>query len=381
MNDNLQDYNRFAIRSNTSNTVQADYIAQVVTFNGNFFIEHNGVLAKTNNIGNGDTILLKQDAQLVFEINSGTQSKIIGPAKLIIQKTNTNDYKLNLIYGNFIQMEWKQAKTQTIELSINDITIKQEDKLKPLNFKFVKTGKNQIVQNNGANIIMTKNNGESKWTTISKQQVVAIQNNDIKIFANIDNFTKAVEEKNISQSFALATEKDTASWDKKEDTMLLSLLNTTATTQWAEETTKEISSVLTDEKQILDPAQDEKINASLYPEFYIPELKEIENAFTEGSEEGFNIAYGKLERRIQTICQWFNITYNKTLGTEKQKVEWLKTAIKNIEDKIANNYNTPPKYIENLISIEKSLTVIINKWFESSATHPAAATGTENIQK
>jgi len=58
-NGNLQDYNWFSIKSNTTNTAQADYIAQVINFNGNFSIEHNGVLAKTNNIGNGDTILLK----------------------------------------------------------------------------------------------------------------------------------------------------------------------------------------------------------------------------------------------------------------------------------------------------------------------------------
>jgi len=59
-NGNLQDYNRFAIRSNTTNTAQADYIAQVIDVKGNFFVEHNGVLATTNNIGNGDTILLKE---------------------------------------------------------------------------------------------------------------------------------------------------------------------------------------------------------------------------------------------------------------------------------------------------------------------------------
>lgn len=203
-NGNLQDYNRFAIRSNTTNTAQADYIAQVVDFNGNFFIEHNGVFTKTNNIGNGDTILLKKDAQLVFDINSGTQSKIIGPAKLVIQKTDTEDYKLNLIYGNFIQMEGNEEKAQTIELAINDITVKQEDKSQPLNFKFVKNGDNQIFQNNGANIIVTKSDGEDKTTTISNQQVVAIQENDIKVFANIETFTTAIQEKNISQTFSLA---------------------------------------------------------------------------------------------------------------------------------------------------------------------------------
>ncbi|MEI7919906.1 MAG: hypothetical protein WCH65_07235 [bacterium] len=59
-NGNTQEYNRFSIKSNTTNIAQADYIAQVIDTEGNFFIEHNGILATTNNIGNGDTILLKQ---------------------------------------------------------------------------------------------------------------------------------------------------------------------------------------------------------------------------------------------------------------------------------------------------------------------------------
>jgi len=203
---NLQDYNRFAIKSPGTNTVQADYIAQVIDVKGNFFIEHNGVLATTNNIGNGDTILLKEEAQLVFEINSGTQSKIIGPAKLVIQKTDTDNYKLNLIYGNFIQMEGNDQKTQMIELTINDITVKQQDKTQPVNFKFVKNGKNQIFQNNGANMIVMQNNGNENPTTVSKQQVIAIQNNDIKVFSSVDSFTKAVQQKNISQTFTLIPE-------------------------------------------------------------------------------------------------------------------------------------------------------------------------------
>lgn len=110
------------------NTAQADYIAQVIDAQGNFYIEHGGILTKTNNIGNGDTLLLKEGAQLAFEINSGTQSKIIGPAKLIIQKTHDENYKLNLVYGNFIKMEGNERKTQNIELAINDLTVKQEEK-------------------------------------------------------------------------------------------------------------------------------------------------------------------------------------------------------------------------------------------------------------
>ena len=55
-------------------------------------------------------------------------------------------------------MEGKEQDNQTIELAINDLTIKQQDKSQPLNFKFIKDGKKQIFQNNGANIIVSKNN-------------------------------------------------------------------------------------------------------------------------------------------------------------------------------------------------------------------------------
>jgi hypothetical protein len=308
----LQDNSRFAIRSNNTNTAQADYIAQVIEVKGNFFIEHNGILATTNNIGNGDTILLKEDAQLIFEINSGTQSKIIGPAKLVIQKTNTDNYKLNLIYGNFIQMEGKEEKTQTIELAINDIVIKQQDKSQPFNFKFIKNGKNQIFQNNGANIVVTKSNGEEKETTISKQQVVSMQNNDIKVFANIDKFTKAVQEKNVSQTFSLAEETTNSGTSEKEETLLLSLLNSTEITDTKEEITRTISSVvLSGEKEILDPIQYEKVSSLLYEGAYNPELKELEITFTAGDNEGFANAYNKIERRIQSIYQSFDLSYSK----------------------------------------------------------------------
>lgn len=74
---NLQEYKLFSIIKNQTNTVQADYIAQVIDVNGSFFIEHDGILSKTNNISNGDTILLKEKTELAFEIDKGTQAKII----------------------------------------------------------------------------------------------------------------------------------------------------------------------------------------------------------------------------------------------------------------------------------------------------------------
>jgi|GEM_PF-1105178 len=239
-------------------------------------------------------------------------------------------------------------------------------------FKFVKDGKNQIFQNNGANIIVTKTNGEDKTTTISKKQVVAIQNNDIKVFANIDSFTKAVQEKNISQTFSLTTEETTITGVEKQETTLLSLLNSSQTIESKEEITKEISSILSDEKQILDPEQDDQINTSLFPEFYTPELKELQSAFLAGNDELFASAFAKIEKRIQTVYKSFDMSYNKEAGDATAKIKGLQAAIRNIKEKITNKYNIPPKYIENLQAIDKSLSNILTQTYGSTATHEAA---------
>ncbi len=366
-NDNFQDFNRFAITSPTTNTVQADYIAQVIEVKGNFFIEHNGVLDTTNNIGNGDTILLKKDAQLVFEINSGTQSKIIGPAKLVIQKTDSENYKLNLIYGDFIQMEGNQEKDQNIELAINDITIKQKDVHQPINFKFIKRGESQIFQNNGGNMIVTQNNGKEKSTTITTKQVVAIQTNDIKIFANMDTFTEAVQEKNISQTFNVSTAIESGS-EKEQTQTLLSLLNTQEIVDPKTEITEDISSALGVEKQILNPEEDDQVNASLYQNSYTPELKEINERYVAGDEEGFTAAFAKIEKRIQTVSKSFGVTYERAWGEPSARLEEVNSSIKKLIAIMDEKYTVPPKYVDNLQNISKSLMNTLHQGRGSSAT-------------
>lgn len=355
------------------NTAQADYIAQVIDAQGNFYIEHGGILTKTNNIGNGDTLLLKEGAQLAFEINSGTQSKIIGPAKLIIQKTHDENYKLNLVYGNFIKMEGNERKTQNIELAINDLTVKQEEKWKMLSFEFVKNGENQIIKNNGDALVVTKSNGTDKMTTMENNEVLTIQSNDIKLFANFDSFSDAVEEKNISQTFTINTlETETAatlSWEIEEQPSLLSLLKTPNIGDISEENpevTKNISSVMTDNKRVLNPEQDEKINSNLKEGLYANNFANIEKAFIMGENDNFMDDFNILENRIKSIYQGFDIVYGKQVGDPIQKLQGLKNAVINLRGKVSVEYNVPPIYMETLEMIEKSLANILAKGYGSA---------------
>jgi hypothetical protein len=105
-------------------------------------------------------------------------------------------------------MEGNERKEQNIELAINDITLKQADETQPLSFEFVKDGANTVIKNNGADLVVTKSNGTEKTTTMTNNQVMAIQQNDIQLFANFDNFSEAVAEKDISQTFSLTTPEE-----------------------------------------------------------------------------------------------------------------------------------------------------------------------------
>ncbi len=373
----IQDYSRFVINRPTTNTVQADYIAKVITFNGKFSIEHNGVITQTNDIRNGDTVLLKEWAQLVFEINSGTQSKIIGPAKLVIQKTTTDNYKLNLIYGNFIQMKWNDEKQQTIELAINDIIIKQQDKSQPLNFEFVKNGVNQVIKNNGANIIVTKNNGTDKATIMSNNQVLAIQKNDIKLFANVETFSKAIKEKDISQTFAIVTTKEEIMSETTEEDSLLALLSTTTKIESDQEIVKTISSVMTDGKKILTPEQDDTINNTLHKEFTSPELTAISTVFIQGDDKAFASAYAKIEKRIQLVATTLGLSFNES-GDPIEQLEGINKFITTLIDKFTTEYNVPPKYIENLKTTQNQITNILKQGYNSAPVQ-AETTPTADI--
>lgn len=50
------------------------------------------------------------------------------------------------------------------------------------------------------------------------------------------------------------------------------------------------------------------------------------------------------------------------------------SSIKNVQTKITNEYNVPPKYIENLQSIEKILTNILSQPYGNADIHEAAIT-------
>lgn len=346
--------------SNTSqfatNLVQADYIAKVVSFNGDFSIEHGGVMSQTKDISNGDTIILDKSAEIVFEISSGTKSKIIWPAKLTIQKVSedTTKYKLNLIYGDYIQMEGNSIP-QNIELAIDDILIKQADKTQPINFQFVNEGKGHIIKNNGASLVVTKN-GDTTKTQIRNNQVLAIQKSDITLFQSWWEFSKAMQKGEVSQTFAVNTSKyediktnvvDNQSGETtSEETTLsfMALLAPEATEQITEETpTEDISkdiATLIDQKKIISPEQRSSLNGFSLSN----EMEDAYNAKLAGTD-----ATAKIKAKVKQMYSAFDIEYPE--GS-------LSSNITNLSKILQSEFTIPPTYIANLNTLNNWLVAL-----------------------
>lgn len=335
----------------TSNLVQADYIAKVISFNGDFSIEHGGKLSQTKDISNWDTIILNKWAEMAFAINSGTTSKIIWPAKLTIQKVSedTTKYKLNLIYGDYIQMQGTNVP-QNIELAIDDILIKQSDKTKPLDFQFVNEGKGHIIKNNWASLVVTKN-GDTTKTQIKNNQVLAIQKSDITLFQSRGEFSKAMQKGEVSQTFAVNTSTvktsiiDNQTGEKTENAALsfIALLAPENDKKTIEENTDIISqdiAAVIDQKQILSEEQNAILRGTLWAYFLNNEMSEAYNAKLAGTD-----ATSRLRSKIKQIASAFDLTL--TDGS-------LSNSISILSQSLQKKFSIPPTYITNL--------TILNNW-------------------
>ncbi len=200
---------------NSLNEVNADYIASVVDFNWDFYIKHDWKYYKTSNISNWDHIILKKWAEIIFNIDSKTKSKIVWPAKFSLNKTNDN-YQLLISEWDFIQMESIDNNPSSIEVVLNNITVSSD---KNMNFLITKDDNEYKINNQWSDITVTKDEDIRK---VKNQQLLAINENDITLIEDVEDFWQAITDNNISQTFAIA---DTIDENDEEDKIVKTLLS------------------------------------------------------------------------------------------------------------------------------------------------------------
>ena len=92
-------------QNNTPNGVFADYVAEIVEFNGDYSLVRNKQVVVNSKdlktIQNWDTISLPNGTDLIFNLQDWTQAKIVWPAEFSIIKSD-KWYQIFLFDGKFL---------------------------------------------------------------------------------------------------------------------------------------------------------------------------------------------------------------------------------------------------------------------------------------
>jgi len=316
------------IVQNWINEVSADYIANVIDFNWDFYIKHDDKYYKTSNISNWDHVILKKWSEIIFNIDEKTKAKIVWPAKFELSKKD-DDYKLLISQWDFIQMESINNQQSSIDILIDDIKVSTKEKA---NFLITKNDDEYQINNQWQNITVTKDNN---FTQIKSKQLLSINNNEVKVVENVKDFESAITQNNLSQTFAI-----TDNTKDEEQEIVQTFINDIDTND-TEITNTGIAKNLgiVEDKQIPTEKQSKEIHSILNNNFVMSDIKEIYKYHKLWNKQQYEVEKSNLNNRINKIYNLFN-----TKNNSKDIV----TNIENIKNELSTKYHIPSKYTENL---------------------------------
>gem|GEM_PF-1824197 len=84
---------------------------------------------QTSVIRDGDIVTLKDKTEMVFHIDDQTKAKLVGPAQFVLNTKGGEEqsYTLQLLQGNFVEIEsLTEETTQAISIVSDDVIVQQE---------------------------------------------------------------------------------------------------------------------------------------------------------------------------------------------------------------------------------------------------------------
>ena len=351
------DINWLAVQ-NVTNTASADYIAKVVDFNGTFYIQREWKLIKTSNISNWDNVILKKWSEIVFDIDSWTKAKLTWPARFSLAQ-DENGYQLLIAEWDFIQMESIEPESAPVEISVwDDFTVSSE---KNTNLLITKSDNEYKVNNQWWNIKVTKN---GKETQVKAKELVAINENDITLIQNAEQFQTAFVEQKINQTFEIK-EKDP---EKLTENLIKEI--STWTTVKIENTWLAEELWIVDSKKIPTEEQSKTLYTNLDKNSLMRNLENMREARKLWNKKDYNYSKTQIDTKIQKIYTSFGIKYQKL---------WTVSDIETLIENLNNSYHIPSSQISNLKTIISWIDYIENSEFGTHAPSNDAETVNSDV--
>ena len=210
--NDVVDFGIFSVQKHTNpNGVLADYVAEIIEFNGEYSLERDGVkisdLQGLKLIEEWDIVTLSEWTDLLFNLADWTQSKIVWPAEFSITKWE-DWYQISLVDWKFFRIYCPECASD-IEIITPDLSIHQ-DKDQSLDIHIAKEDNGEMLVKNDWDdvIVKTKKDEAQKWTNLTSTELVAVNtDSEVDIFSDSDLMSLFMEKNNISATFTLSTEK------------------------------------------------------------------------------------------------------------------------------------------------------------------------------
>ncbi len=198
-------------QNNTPNWVLADYVAEIVEFNWDYSLDRNGKVLpnsdKLKTIQDGDIVSFPEWTDLIFNLQDGTQAKIVWPAEFSIKKTE-KWYQISLFDGKFFRIYCPECSSD-VEIITPDFSISQE-KDQTLDIHIAKEENGEMLVKNDGDKITVKTKKSEKKTEVKEitSELVAINPNsdNIDVLKDSDIMLSFMTKNNISATFTLSTE-------------------------------------------------------------------------------------------------------------------------------------------------------------------------------
>ena len=206
------DFGIFSVKqTNTPNTVFADYVAEIVEFNGEYSLARDWKTIlnsdKLKKIQDWDIVSFPEWTDLIFNLQDWTQAKIIWPAEFSISKTE-KWYQISLFDWKFFRIYCPECSSD-MEIVTPDFSISQwKDQTLDLHIAKEENGE-MLVKNDGDKVtVKTKNSGNKTEVKQISSELVAINSDSDKINVVEDDevMLNFMAKNNISATFTLSTE-------------------------------------------------------------------------------------------------------------------------------------------------------------------------------
>lgn len=341
--DNIS-YEDFIIQDATK-IVSAWYIANVVEFNGTFYISHDDKIYKTNKIANWDSVVLKKWSEIVFDINSGTQTKLIWPARFTLSQDEDGTYQLVIAEWDYIQIE--STAWDPMEITLwEDITISNSEKLDLL---ITKTDNEYKINNQWDQVKITTNN---KTKQLESKQLLAIKDNDIRLIENAEDFKVAFTQQSISQTFEMKNEpKQTPEDTQKTTDALIKEVTSSNVDHTLSNDQVQVAEELGIADKLKIPTQDQskQLYTNLDKTSLLWTLESMYKDQLLWDTKDYNFYLNNLYTKIQNIYKTFDIKLSKT--SIVSDINTLKTSL-------AEAYHIPTSQLNNLSTLANWITYI-----------------------